>query len=80
MLYIIKKNLTVVSMDKLVRRVSVLSNTQSCGGVLVSPHIMVAVSELLYRDGFCPYCGVPAVGIVPFILGTRTEQGTADSI
>jgi len=34
----------------------------------LSPRIMVAVSELLYRDGFCPYYGVPAVGIMPFIL------------
>ena len=55
-------------MDKLVRPVSVLSSTQSYGGVLVSPCIMVAVSELLYRDGFSPYCGVPAVGIMPCIL------------
>jgi len=36
----------------------------------VNPHIMVAVSELLYRDGFCPYYGVPAVGIMPLIPGS----------
>jgi len=33
----------------------------------VNPHIMVAVSELLYRGNFCPYYGVPAVGIMPLI-------------
>jgi len=35
-------------------RVSVLSSTQSYGGVVVNPRIMVAVSELLYRGGLCP--------------------------
>ena len=39
-------------MDKVVWRVLVLSSTQSHAGVLLSPHIMVAVSELLYRDDF----------------------------
>jgi len=52
-----------------VRRVSVLSSTQSSAGVLLHPRIMVAVSELLYRDGFHPYYGVPAVGIMPLIPG-----------
>jgi len=55
------KKLAVFSVDKLVRRVSVLSGTQSYAGVLVHPCIMVVVSELLYRDGFCPYYGIPVV-------------------
>jgi len=40
--------------------VSVLSSTQSLVGVLVNPHIMVAVSGLLYGGSYCPYYGVPS--------------------
>ena len=49
-------------------RVSVLSSTQSYVGVLLSPSVMIAVSGLLYRVGFCPYYRVPTVGITPFII------------